>query len=64
METITEGMKLVADDGFSCIAPGAVVTVERDSFGKLFVRCDCGEHYLDGQFKENGELLGLSKVAT
>lgn len=69
--------KLVADDGFTCLREGEIVTVEADD-GGLFVRCCAhdegdygkpvddtrdGHHYLDGQENEDGECVGLFREA-
>jgi hypothetical protein len=42
------GTKLRADGGFSCISKGQVLVVNSHQ-GDLFVACDHGMHFLDGQ---------------
>lgn len=42
------GDRIRADDGFTCLADGAVRTVLEDGDG-LYVHCGEGRHYLDGQ---------------
>lgn len=56
---VEAGQSLVADGGFTCLAPGEVVHVHRDANGALFVSCDEGQHFLDGQEDESGRLVGL-----
>lgn len=59
---ITEGQKLAADSGFTCLDDGHLCTVEHDPERALFVACAEGRHFLDGQEGENGELIGFSPV--
>lgn len=68
---IKPGDILEADAGFPCIPNGARLVVQGDGHG-LFIHC-CGpddeqdpmcHHYLDGQENEDGECIGLYKVAT
>lgn len=47
------GTVLFTDGGFTCMRPNSIATVYGDASG-LFVRCDDGDHYLDGQ--EDGEV--------
>ena len=47
------GTVLFTDDGFTCMGPGRMRTVYRDEHG-LFVTCDDGRHYLDGQLLSEG----------
>jgi len=61
-EQVKVGTKLRADDGFTCLRDGDELTVEGDDKG-LFVRCDEGSHYLDGQL-ERGRYVGLTLVTT
>ena len=58
---VHEGTKLKADGGFSCIRPDAILTVGKDREG-LFVDCDFGPHYLDGQLDETDEYIGFYLV--
>ncbi|WP_370677595.1 hypothetical protein [Pleomorphomonas sp. PLEO] len=48
-----------ADGGFDCLAEGPHV-VEKDDHG-LFIKCREGNHYLDGQEDDDGNLVGISK---
>ncbi len=59
---VQPGMKLKADAGFTCIADGAVLTIESNEDGELFVPCSSGRHYLDGQVDSNGKLVGLESA--
>lgn len=53
VEEVHEGLQLECDDAFTCISTGRVVTVNKDSVG-LFIPCDEGRHYLDGQLDFDG----------
>lgn len=46
--TAKVGQVIVADSGFDCIAEGTKLTIQEDADG-LFVPCEEGHHYLDGQ---------------
>lgn len=60
------GMKIKADDGFTCIAPGAILIV--DCCGNpntdFFVRCEEGIHSLNGQVDdwETQTVIGFEVV--
>lgn len=58
---VTAGDVLVADDGFTCIAAGTELVV-MDKGDGLFVACDYGRHYLDGQV-EGDHYVGLTRAA-
>lgn len=53
------GTALVADAGFTCLAEGQVVVVERSDEGAKFVRCREGTHMLDGQ-SDGAHYVGLT----
>lgn len=63
--TCKAGDVLVCDGGFTCLREGAEVEVhsdpERDGVNALYVPCDDGAHYLDGQldFDGCGAFVGL-----
>lgn len=68
---VQAGVKLVADGGFTCIAEGAILTVQADDKGELFVPCagaaddDAADeaahrHYIDGQLDDGDEYIGLT----
>lgn len=48
VEDVAAGTVLIADDGFTCVAPGTALVVRCDARG-LWVECGDGQHYLDGQ---------------
>ena len=52
------GTVLFTDDGFTCMGSGRMRTVYRDEHG-LFVSCDDGRHYLDGQETDDGHYVGF-----
>jgi hypothetical protein len=57
VDAVKVGTKLVCDDGFTCVSPGEIVTVEADVDGKLAFRCSNGLHGLDGQrANEDGQI--------
>ena len=56
------GDKLIADDGFTCIKEGAVLTVKENEDGDLYVQCDHDKHFLDGQIDyDDGTLVGFRR---
>lgn len=58
MKDCVEGMILECDDGFSCMPAGARKVVHLDEDG-LYIECNGGNHYLDGQLDRRGYLVGL-----
>lgn len=63
LKDLKAGDKVRTDGGFTCMPEGATRTVRAGEDG-LYVRCDDGRHYLDGQHDaRTGECIGLSKVA-
>jgi hypothetical protein len=61
-----EGDQVMVDDGFTCIKPLSKKVVKKDDSNCLYVDCDCGQHYLDGQYEDyNGSVepfyIGLYK---
>lgn len=54
------GDRLIADGGFDCMMEGREVTICRDPDG-LYVWCNEGRHYLDGQVSDDGELIGFKR---
>ena len=60
---VKEGDVLIADGGFTCIEDGAKLTVFKHSDNGLYVLCEEGEHYLDGQIDwvNFEELVGFSQ---
>ena len=61
IDDVKEGDKLVADAGFTCLKDGQEVKVCRTPDGLLAIPCACGDHLLDGQVEEHGELIGLKR---
>ena len=58
---IKEGDYMVAFGGFSCIAGGTIVQIQRDPCGLYFV-CADGKHYLQTQIDLSGDCLGLTAL--
>lgn len=55
ISAVHPGSKLVCDDGFTCMKDHAVRTVwAAPNGGGLYVRCDDGQHFLDGQESDDG----------
>jgi hypothetical protein len=50
---VKTGTTLIADEGFTCIKEGALLEVQADHEGDLYVPCKHGAHYLDGQLDED-----------
>jgi hypothetical protein len=56
------GDQVHTDDGFTCMKEACHI-VHGDERG-LFLKCDEGKHYLDGQEDdETGELVGIATEA-
>ena len=60
MKDIKPGDKLFCDNGFSCLAPRTICEVKKNENGFLFIECNFGMHFLDGQLNEDGSLEGLT----
>jgi hypothetical protein len=57
------GDKVRVDRSFTCIQAGTIVEVREGSGGDLYVPCNDGEHYLDGQLmSDDDSLVGLYHV--
>ena len=59
LSDLTVGDTVVTDCGFTCMSAGPKI-VQQDDRGSFYVACDEGEHHLDGQEDENGELIGVT----
>lgn len=60
---VQAGDTLEADAGLSCIPAGNKLLVYEDSEEELYVKCDKGEHYLNGQLSDDGtHYVGFYKV--
>lgn len=57
LDALKAGDLVYADAGFTCMEPGKK-RIEEDSEG-LYIVCDEGKHYLDGQLLDDGSLVGL-----
>ena len=55
---IVAGTEVLVDDGFSCIEPYSLRTIE-DSESGLYFSCACGKHMIDGQLEKDAE--GVSR---
>ena len=61
MSEIKPGDKLIADAGFTCLSEDEVVEVKADAKGELYIPCEEGEHYLDGQATGDGICVGFKR---
>lgn len=57
---VKAGDAVNADGGFGCMS--GKYTVYADGVGGLYVECNYGTHYLDGQDDGDGNLVGFYKV--
>lgn len=57
---IKGGDLLIADDGFTCM-PAGQLSVAASHDGQLFVPCNHGVHYLNGQTDSRGRLVGFRR---
>ena len=53
---------LKADTGFTCLSENAVRIIKMDWKCELYIQCDHGRHYLNGQTDHEGNLVGLTKI--
>ena len=64
LDEVKEGSILVTDGGFTCMKEGEAKKVERfvttSVVGGLFIRCNDGKHFLDGQLNSHDEYIGLT----
>lgn len=74
---VRAGDKLRTDGGFTCLTegeirlvkmetgrlPGCSVQPPPDDFSRLYIDCGEGRHYLEGQIGDDGELVGLYRIA-
>jgi hypothetical protein len=56
---IKVGDILIADDGFTCMKAGEH-EVKASEAGALFIDCTEGRHFLAGQERADGTLIGLT----
>jgi len=62
INSIKPGDEVILDNGFTCMRAGkALVKSDGD---RLFISCDDGRHYLDGQIDgDDGQMVGIYVVA-
>jgi len=64
-DTVKPGDILIADAGFTCLKEGRPLVVQEDPtkvgerISRLYVQCNDGRHYLDGQLGEESALIGF-----
>jgi len=61
LSALKPGDIVQVDGDFDCIQPWSRVPVLRSSHG-LYVPCDKGHHYLDGQADDGDSLIGVYHV--
>lgn len=58
---IRSGMRVVCDDGFTCIGAGVERTIQVDQppghNPRYWIACRAGRHYLDGQVEDESRLV-------
>ena len=59
LKTLKPGDRRFTDGGFPCMPDGELKVVRSDDNGQLYVACQHGKHYLDGQDDGDGKLIGL-----
>lgn len=55
---LVAGKTVEVDAGFTCMGSGKHI-VQQNSAGEFYLRCAKGDHMLDGQIDEDGELIGI-----
>lgn len=58
LSDLKAGDRITTDNSFTCMGAG-IRTVQEDESG-LYLLCEDGRHYLDGQQDEHGHLIGIS----
>jgi hypothetical protein len=56
------GDELIADGGFTCLKENQLVKVLSNRNRELVVMCADGEHSLDGQQDDDGNLIGFVRA--
>lgn len=51
---------LYVDNGFTCCDAGPVTLCLDPECKELYFECDAGQHWLEGQINEKGELVGMA----
>ena len=54
-----EAGHIVEVTGFTCIKEGEIRCVHKDCNDKLYITCDRGKHFLDGQIDDNDCYVGI-----
>lgn len=62
LSELQAGAKVQVDDAFTCLRVGTHRVVQEDEEMELYISCDAGKHYLDGQLLQDGTLLGIYNV--
>lgn len=57
---LKEGDRVKTDNGFTCMEAG--VRKVKEKGGHLYIDCDRGQHFLEGQLDKKGNLVGIRKV--
>lgn len=62
LSEVVQGDILITDGGFTCMKADERKEVFVGENDCLYILCDEGEHYLDGQLDEGDEYMGLVKA--
>lgn len=61
---LKQGVLVMADGGFRCMAENAVFVIHEDEEKRPFVMCQCGEHYLtDDHLDSRGRAIGFFRCS-
>lgn len=60
LDALAPGDVIIADAGFTCMAPGPKLVLRSVRTGELYVLCKEGRHDLEGQMDARGYLVGFT----
>lgn len=58
LSDLQDGSKVRVDGGFGCLRENTIHEVHANDHG-LYIECDQGQHYLDGQTDDGEHLVGM-----
>ncbi len=58
LSKVKVGDKLYPDNGFECMRAEQPLIVQQHATG-LYLECDCGFHFIEGQADDDENLIGL-----
>ena len=66
LNELSPGDVVIVDQHFNCLRNNEMAVVQRLRNGELFIRCDDGNHYLEGQCpfdNQDAPLAGVRRVS-